>query len=318
MPEPIAPPPGFTKFSPAGFTPVGKPAEKPDTRSVLGGAMADVFGISGRPGAVPLTGVPGYKTPVGVLTKPETAVEKAAQLAVEIPMVTIAGAVVPAMALPAWLGRIAMSGALGAGKAAATGEDVGFGTALDIAAAAVPELGGAAGGKLLAKLGESAAAYRWATEAPKKALDALKARFPGAKVIIPSIDQKKKIGLEEAVEGLSGKTDEAYQVTRAEIMDWMNRLDRQRRLGRPVTRAAGSLFGELTAPKRFTPGALPRASQVGADVLRANVPRAVADVAATQPLGESGIPVGVGLGAVAAEALDPRRLAERVLPVRTP
>src|SRR3989442_16024722 len=64
-----------------------KPDTKPDDRSVLGGAVADTLGISGRPGAVPLAGAPGSKTPLGVVPKPEGGAEQLTSMAVRSPPV---------------------------------------------------------------------------------------------------------------------------------------------------------------------------------------------------------------------------------------
>ena len=88
-----------------------KPETKPDDRSVLGGAVADTLGISGRPGAVPLTGTPGTKTPLGVVLKPEGVPEHLASMAVQAPLVAAGGGLATAAKVPAALGRIAAGSA---------------------------------------------------------------------------------------------------------------------------------------------------------------------------------------------------------------
>src|SRR5439155_19161849 len=136
-----------------GATQPAKPGTKPDDRSVLGGAVADTLGLSGRPGAVPLTGAPGTKTPLGVVLKPEGVAEHLTSLAVQAPLVAAGGGLATAARVPAALGRIAASGGLGAVEGAAAGIGAGTGAALGTAGGALGEIGG----KVLPKAVKAAA-----------------------------------------------------------------------------------------------------------------------------------------------------------------
>jgi len=48
--------------------------------TILSGALKETFGMGERPGAVPLTGTPETKTPLGVLLKPEGVAEHLAHI----------------------------------------------------------------------------------------------------------------------------------------------------------------------------------------------------------------------------------------------
>lgn len=214
-------------------------------KTTLGKGIMETLGYGTRAGA---------RTPVKVLTKPEGVAEHIAQAAVEVPLVMIGGALMPAAVLPAWIGRIAMSGALGAAKAGAQDKSVGWGMLLDLAASSVVEAGAGAsakalkivsetGGvkKALATFAEHEAAFKWAGEAPKQAIAALKGRFPKAKIVIPSIDPAKKLTLEQAAEELGKREGPSYQVTRSEIIDWLNRLEASMKPAAEVAESAARL-----------------------------------------------------------------------------
>lgn len=265
-------PAGFTpvKDIPAGFTPVRDsaapkaPTPKADNHGVIVGGVLDTLGMTDRPGAVPLTGNAQTKTPLGVVLKPEGIAEGAIREAVLAPLT--------AKSLPA---RLAITAGLGGAEQLASGkglEAAGYGALLDAIVAGTME-GAMGAGRLAAgavgtgarKLareyldGQDAAAaakrgFEWATKAPSEALDALRARFPGAKVFIPSIDPKAKITLDEAVQSLSQMTGNAYKQARAEIAYWMNTLDKQK-VPKPK---AGQVFKASTSPERFTPPAAPQ------------------------------------------------------------
>ena len=210
-------------------------------KTALGAGVLETLGLGSRAGA---------KTPVQVLTKPEGAAERVTQAAVEMPLIMLGGALMPAAALPAWIGRIAMSGALGGAKAAAKDQSIPTGALLDLAASSLGEAipGGIASRlakrqgipKAMEEFAGKAAAYKWATEAPSKALAALKHRLPkDAKIVVPSIDPAKKIPLEQAVEELGKREGPAYQVLYSEIVDWINRLELSKRAMGTTTVPAG-------------------------------------------------------------------------------
>ena len=158
-----------------------QPAAKPDDRSILGGAVADTLGLSERPGAVPLTGTPGTKTPLGVVLKPEGVAEHLTSMAVQAPLVAAGGGLATAARVPAALGRIAASGALGGAEGAATGVGAGPGAALGTVSGALGE----AGGKVLPKAVRAAAKKLGVGEAkveqaPSTLLDARGQPIPAA------------------------------------------------------------------------------------------------------------------------------------------
>jgi hypothetical protein len=313
--------PQYRDLAPAAAAP--PPMPKPDDRSILGGALADTFGVSGRPGAAPLTGTPGTKTPLGVILKPEGALEHAASMAVQAPLVAAGGALAGAARVAPAVGRIAASGAFGGAQAAAEGRAVGWGMLVDAAVAGLTEGAGTIVTKLpkvgLEALAEglrtSRSAFEWATKAPGVAWEALKARFPNAKVIIPSLDPAKKITLEEAVERLAKLEGAAYQQARSEIVHWMNKLDLQKMMGGPPPRA-GHLFRERTSKERFAPRRGTTLERLAGTLVRPEVQaggRAGADAAATQEI-TPGVPVAVPSILRALEApADLGHLAKRAL-----
>lgn len=299
-------PAGFRPVTeiPSGFAPVlvkstaPKATPKGDTHGVVSGAVLDTLGLTDRPGAVPLTGTATTKTPLGVVLKPEGLGEAAVREAVLAPAT--------ATSLP---GRLAISAGLGAAEQLASGKglgEAGYAALLDAVTAGTFEAALGVGGAVAKKVAkpllearEVAAgaqrAFEWATAAPGEALAALRSRFPGARVLIPSIDKTAKITLDAAAERLSALTGNAYKQARAEIADWMNRLDKQRT---PKPRA-GSVFKEFTSKERYPPRAMPsgtpqqRAASAVADVAGAPVVRGAVDVAATTPMDEEGTPVGL-------------------------
>lgn len=306
-----APPPGFREVptAPSGFIEVPTTAataapSQPDRRGVVSGAALETVGLGTRPGA---------RTVLDVLTRPRGVPEHLAQFAVEAPLVTIASALAPQVAIPAWAGRIGMAAGLGAGKRALRGEsaEIPMGAAMDVAASALPEAGlglvsrGLRGGTLpilkTAVGGQAAAAHEWATQAPKDALTALRPRLRSARVFIPSVDSTKKITLSEAVDALSRREGPAYVVTRSEIINWMNLLDKARGMLPGSTGTAGTLFGEMTSPTRFAPSAMSKVALGLSRGVGAPTTRAAADVAATRDVG--GVPIGLPAAVLAGPAL---------------
>src|SRR5262249_38266189 len=92
------------------------PKDTTDGRSILGGALADTFYASKRPGAVPLTGAPGTKTPLGVVLKPETPLEYATSAAVTAAPVAKAGMLAARLAQIARYGPIVQAAAGAGGR----------------------------------------------------------------------------------------------------------------------------------------------------------------------------------------------------------
>lgn len=282
-----------------GATPTGKkeaygPARtQSDPHGPVMGGVLDTMGVTDRKGA---------RTATDTILRPQGVGELMTREAVLAP--------VSLGSLPA---RVAVQGGLGALERLTAGkglEDAGYGALIDATVAGLTEgvLGavGAGARKLAKPLLESRAAnkaaqsaFEWATEAPQVALDALAKRFPGAKMLIPSLDETKKLTFQEAIDRLTkvkgGVEGDAYKQARAEIADWMKRLDKQ------VTPKpdAGAVFLERTEPKRFTPPpsikgtvAQRSASQVS-DIADSGVTRSAADTLATTPADEqTGIPIG--------------------------
>ncbi len=248
------------------------PAKPPDDQhGVAVGAVLDTLGLTNRPGAVPLTGAPGTKTPLGVVLNPEGVLERATSLAVTVPATYAGGALVHAARVPAALGRIATSGILGGAGAASRGESIGWGAAIDAAVAAITEGTGAYAAKGLKPLGE--------------AFEAIKSRLPPGKWINAPSLASGKMTAEEAVKKLSKLRGEAYQQARAELASEFNRLDKQIIAGpRPL---AGSAFKMRTNPTR---SAYQRVAEHALTGEWAPGVKSLADAAATQKI--EGAPAG--------------------------
>lgn len=222
----------------------------------------------------------------------------------------------PGVGMPA---RIGLQGAAGAIKSAAKGENPLWGGLLDAATAGATEgaLGLASKVKLpgvpsLSDLAEKVTgrkeAFKYATEAPGKALDALRDRLPKGKWLwVPTINEKAKITVDEAVKSLKGLEGLEYQAARKEIINEMNALDIRKgglpelgRKSRPTY--AGQGFDVRTSPERFQPppgSTLERfAEGVAVPFLESPATRGLADVATTQHDPSSGLPYGAmaGLG----------------------
>lgn len=182
---------------------------------------------------------------------------------------------------------------------------------------------GAEKAEAAAEMAKRTAGYKFATEAPAKAMDALKDRILGAKVIIPSIDPAKKITLEEAAKELATREGPAYQQTLAEIVNVLGRVDKQRLMGGPRP-WAGQEFKRRVSPERFPPVPVPVpsgstmerfAEQVAVPALKSPAGRLAADVGSSEEVPGTGIPagalVGLGLAEGAGGAAD---LAKRFVP----
>jgi hypothetical protein len=229
----------------------------------LVGGIADTLGLTTRAGA---------RTPVDVLTKPEGTLEHLARAAIAAPVIYAggagAGAIAGAAGVPAGVaaaapvvGRMLAAGGIGAGESGLKGDSAVYGFLLDAIVAgltegtisgvsAVPKVG-------LKALGAPARGFEWATKAPAKVLEAIKARLPsGDWLHVPSIS-KKPLPVDQAVKKLSDLQGLKYQQAREEIANEMNRLDMQRLTGpKPL---AGQVFKKGTARERYESTALRRA-----------------------------------------------------------
>ncbi len=306
--------PAYADLAPKAAAKTAPATEEP----ILPGAVKDVLGVSGRPGAVPLTGAPGTKTPLGVVLKPEGALERLTQAAVTTPAILAGGEALGVLGAPAALGRIAASGLIGGAEAKAQGRSFGYGALLDAIVAGMTEGAGTAlmkapkvGAEALADpIMRARAALRYATEAPDKALAGLRARLPkGAWLNVPSLS-KSRLTVDDAVAKLAKMEGNAYQQARAEIASEMNRLDVQRVTGpKPL---AGAVFKHETSPERFTPRstALQRVAEQVATLPREQAAplRAAWDTAMMEDV--YGVPLGAIAGAALKEA--PGALLRRI------
>lgn len=167
--------------------------------------------------------------------------------------------------------------------------------AVSASAEAVGGAGGKAAGKALLKSGAPARAFEYATKAPQEALNAVAGRLMKAKIIIPSLDASKKLSWPEMIERLSKVTGSQYRIARAEIADAMRRADTQ-----TLRPHAGQVFKELTAKRRFEPGAFAKTAERVRRGASPGLVRAGADTAAVSEADE-GLPAGVVAGSKAAE-----------------
>lgn len=228
------------------------------------------------------------------------------------PVTGLGGVAAKALGAPAVLGRVATAAGLGGAAGALTDGAAGYHALLDGAVAAITE--GALSGvsKLpkvgLEKTGAPARAFKWATNAPVEAWEALKARLPGGKWLnVPSLSSSL-LTAEEAVKKLAKLTGKDYQLAREEIASEFTRLDAQRMTGpKPF---AGKVFKGRTSPERFEPSTLSSVAEAARGALDSNAVRAGADAIAGTPY------EGVPLGAVAAAALPDQAasVARRALP----
>lgn len=251
---------------------------------IITGAVKDTLGMTGR--GVPLTGTKDVKTPLGVILKPDNALEFGVREAVLAPAT--------AASLPV---RIAASAGIGSLDALASGK--GFDGAayeglLDAITAGVTEAVFGKGAKLVSKVSAPMRGLEWATRAPREALDALAARLPKGKFMnVPSI-AGGKMTAEEAIDELVKLRGAEYKQARDEIASELSRLDKQRVTGpKPV---AGTVFKQRTEPEIFESRRSPtlmHAAENTAKAMRAPLTRSAADVAATTPIPEGdGLPFG--------------------------
>lgn len=188
--------------------------------------------------------------------------------------------------LGAALGRVGTGAAITAGKEIANTGGVGWETVIDAAIGGGTEAVPGALGKLLKKPGAPVRGFRYATEAPEKALDYVKSRLATTRMVIPSIDPAKKITWDEAISALKKMTGDQYRTARAEIAAWMNKADRQ-----VIGPKAGAVFKDRTAKFRVPPSSTAKMAEGARQTIGANVPRAAADEAATTQ-DEYGVPLG--------------------------
>src|SRR5438128_4813259 len=243
-------PPGFKEVAaPAGFTEVRMPdaptATKamppaPEPPGIWGNALADLFGFSSRPGAVPFTGRPGFETPAGVWAKPGQNVadpvlkgaERIASQAIDMAPRGKA-ATIPKMMLAA--------GALGGAKAEARGESAGasFGDAL-VDAAITGLTGGALKGATkvgrekwglpsLQALARRVAGFEYGTQQIARSAGAVSERLPldtKPWLTVPSFG-KARLTFQEAIDKLLASSGETFDIARKEIVAGLNQVSRQ-------------------------------------------------------------------------------------------
>jgi len=294
--------------------------------TILSGALKETFGMGERPGAVPLTGTPETKTPLGVLLKPEGVAEHLAQAAVTTPLIAAAGGGAAALGSPAVLGRIAaLAGIGGASSVAHKGSLSSLDALLHGVAAGsaeallglIPHLGTAkrlGNIRTLAELAEkmrvTKAGLKYATESIQLAFDAVKARLKTAKINIPSLSGKPMVA-QDAIDRLKGREGHNYQQTLKEIASELDRLDIQKWITtaaggfvRGPRPRAGTEFLSRAAPERFVYAGTPaeRAAEHIVGALKHPGTRAVMDVAATEEIAP-GVPAGAVVPVVAGSEL---------------
>jgi len=270
------------------------------------GGIADTLGLTNRPGA---------RTPKDVITNPR-GLEHVARAALVAPAVYFGGrALAPAAAgvglgTGAIAGNIAAAGAVGAGEAALRGDNALYAGILDAIVAGLTE-GTISGVSSLPKiglkeLGAPARAFKWATEAPGKALDAIAARLPSGKWFnVPSLSSKP-LSVKDAVDKLKDLEGLPYQQARAELANEMTRLDMQRISGpKPF---AGQVFKAGTSKERYQSPGLGRAKAAEAvrGVVETPATRAAADALAIEnPTASMGLALSApdSFGSLASHAL---------------
>lgn len=236
-----------------------------------------------------------------------------------VPLLAAGGGGATALGLPAWAGRIAMSGALGGGKALAEGkggERAATEGALDAGAAGVAEaaLGAVTRGVKIpgiGKIGIDAIAepltnarrgFEYYTGELRHALDLVKNRLPkGAWLNVPALSNAR-LTVEQAIEGLVQSTGNTYKLALAQMASQLNDAERTlvrnqvKNIPRPY---AGSVL-KSNAPDvrfRYEGTGAQKAADVTARGLRDNVARSAADAGSTADT-EVGLPAGV-VGATA-------------------
>jgi hypothetical protein len=131
-----------------------------------------------------------------------------------------------------------------------------------------------------------------------QAYEAIKDRVPPGKfMFVPTIDPKQAISAKEAAQGLSKLHGLDYEAARKEIASELSRLDIWRaglpsmpnRGPRPY---AGSAFETRTSPYHVEPSAASRAGSRVAAGVKSPLARTAADIVATQPNEETGLPQG--------------------------
>lgn len=273
--------------APAGFTAAKAPYS--DSYSPAVGGALDTFGLTDRP---------GKRTTADVLLRPEGGLERVAQGLTAAGAIGATGGLAASIGLPAMLGEIGAGAGIGAAQSLARGES---GPRIAWDAMIDGLLTGATGGltKLLAsggtipltnigvglkEWGAPARAFKWASEAPQKALDLILSRVPrGARVLnVPSISPKP-LSPEGAVKQLAEMTGKEYQIARAELASELTKWDAQIAAGGPRP-GAGQIFKKYTAKDRYEPSALSRVAETVRKGVASPVTRAGAAGAALSPL----------------------------------
>jgi hypothetical protein len=284
-------PPGAIPRDPTPKAPQQAPYSDP--YGPLTGGILDTLGLTKRPGA---------RTPLDVALSPQGVSEHIARGMMAAPAIYFGGLGAGAAGVPALAGEMAASGLIGAAEAAKEGRSPGAAALTD---ATVAGLTGGVVPKVLPtitripgvqELAKPAQAFKWATEAPKKMLAAIKDRLPKAAFVnVPSLS-KSPMNPVDAVKKLTELTGLEYQQARGEIISEFNRLDIQKWLTTATgdfvkgpKPYAGSVFKAGTSKARFEP---PTTAKV-AEAVRpaAPVARASGEALATDPVAP-GVPAG--------------------------
>lgn len=243
----------FTPDAPAKATPKG------DDHGVMMGSLLDTVGLTERPGKTTmLTNKPGQKTPLGVVVNPKDPEDYLASLGVTIPAY---------MGMPfGALGRTALAGTQGAGRAASEGQGAGgmsrqaiidaivnmategVGGAIRSTGVGIPGVGRIPG---LHEAGAPARAFKHATEAPAAALDAIKPRLLNAKIMVPTITGGTKESVEDVVKKLAKLEGASYTEALEQLRHALNGIDKAAQQG--ASTRAGDMFVGRVSPQRFTP-----------------------------------------------------------------
>jgi len=277
-----------------------------DPYSPVTGGILDTLGMTKRPGA---------RTPLDVALSPKGVPEHIARGMMAAPAIYFGGLAAGAAGAPALAGEMAASGLIGAAEAKKQGESPGRAALTDAALAGLT--GGAVTGlnkglplgKLgsipgVEALGKPARAFEWATEAPKKMLQAIKDRLPKAAFVnVPSLS-KSPMNPVDAVKKLTELTGMEYKQARAEIISEFNRLDIQQWIATATGEFvkgpkpyAGSVFKAGTSKARFEPSTTAKVAEAVRPALTGPAARSSGEALATEPVAP-GVPAG-GVAAMA-------------------
>ena len=277
-------PPGFVPDAPPGFVPDAAPTTQESTLGKVGRIAKEELG------KVPGRIAEDVKGIASGITDPK--------MSTVLPLTLGPGAGVVSRVGSVAMGRMLDEPKGTAGENLATaGKAIGTAGLWEAALGIGPKLGlSKLGVPSLESLAKRVGAFRYATEAPLAAYNAIKDRVPKGKwMFVPTINPKAPITALEAAEGLAKLERLDYEAARKEIVQELNRLD-MRRAGLPQLKAkgprpyAGSGFETRTSPERFAPSDVSKRGAAVAEALKSPLSRIAADVGATEEV--EGVPVG--------------------------